>query len=445
MTALTESPPPTAARGGESRTFLRRLTAIASGGMFIDGYVLGTIGAVNAAISKDLGLSAAWQGLIAASALIGIFFGGPLGGYLSDRFGRKRMFTLDMAVFVVGSALQFLVDTGWQLFLVRLLMGIGIGAEYSIGWPLLAEFAPTRLRGKLLALQEFAWYLGYIASYAIGYGLGSAYDLDWRIILATSTVPAVILFIARAGTPESPRWLMSKGRVEEAKAIAERYFEDPTDIADLADEQVRKASFWRLFSPAYLKVTVFICVFWFCTVTPYFAIASFAPTVLADFGLGDGFMGALWVNGLALAGAGTTFVLIERVGRRKLVIPQFWTCALALGVVGFWPTAAPVVILLCFLLFAYTNAMSTAVTGVYPNEVFSTDIRGAGIGLATATSRIGAALGTFLVPTALSTIGVGPTMLVAAALCVIGAVVTQITAPETRGLPLSVTSAPAQR
>lgn len=105
-------------------------------------------------------VSLAWQGLIAASALIGIFFGGPLGGWLSDRFGRSRMFTLDMFLFAAGSVAQFLVDNGWQLLLVRLLMGVAIGAEYSIDWPLLAEFPPTRLRGNLPAFQEVAWYLG---------------------------------------------------------------------------------------------------------------------------------------------------------------------------------------------------------------------------------------------------------------------------------------------
>ncbi len=235
---------------------------------------------------------------------------------------------------------------------------------------------------------------------------------------------------------------MSVGRTEEARELAEKYFEDPVDVQDLADEQRRPASFRRLFSPGYLRVTVFVCVFWLCVVTPYFAIGSFAPTVLADLGLGDGLAGALAVNGLALAGAASTYWLVERIGRRMLVIPQFWVMAASLTVVGLWPDGSPILILVCFLLFAYTNAMSAAVTGIYPNEVFSTEIRGAGVGLATAVSRIGAAAGTFLVPTALSTIGVGATMLVAAGLCVVGAVVSHLTAPETRGLPLSVTSAP---
>nr|WP_306317158.1 MULTISPECIES: MFS transporter [unclassified Streptomyces] len=77
-----------------------------------------------------------------------------LGGWATDRFGRKPMFLVDMGLFVVASSLQFFVDSTVELFVVRLLMGIAIGGEYSIGFPLMAEFAPARLRGRLLGLPE---------------------------------------------------------------------------------------------------------------------------------------------------------------------------------------------------------------------------------------------------------------------------------------------------
>ena len=116
--------------------------------MFIDGFILGGIGLVMPALTSDLSLSATWQGLIGASALIGIFFGGPIGGYLADKIGRKPMFIVDLAVFLLGSAAQFFVVDEWQLFLIRLLMGMAIGADYAIGWPLLVEFSPARLRAN---------------------------------------------------------------------------------------------------------------------------------------------------------------------------------------------------------------------------------------------------------------------------------------------------------
>ncbi|WP_323959552.1 MFS transporter [Arthrobacter sp. JZ12] len=420
--------------------FLIKLSGVIAGGMFIDGFILGGIGLVIPAMTADLGLSFVWQGLIGASALIGIFLGGPLGGYFADKFGRKPMFIIDLAIFLAGSVAQFFVTDEIQLFIIRLLMGMAIGADYAIGWPLLAEFAPTRLRGKLLAFQEVAWYVGYLLAYAVGYYMSSALSADWRIILGMSTVPSLIVFLLRLGTPESPRWLISKGRVEEGHAIAREYMEE-AEVEDVIREEVRKTSVWRLFSPQYRKATAFVSIYWVCNVTPYFAIATFAPIVLESFGLEDGLTGALLLNGFVVAGALAAMFLIERVGRRKLAIPPQWIGAAALIVIGLFAQVSPLIILTCFILFSFANAVSTALTGVYPGEVFPTEIRGAGVGFATAVSRIGAAAGTFILPLSVSGLGVGVTMLIAAGICVIGAVISQMWAPETRGMSLSEASA----
>ncbi|MDI3419181.1 MFS transporter [Streptomyces sp. B-S-A12] len=142
-------------------------------------------------------------------------------------------------------------------------------------------------------------------------------------------------------------------------------------------------------------------------------------------------------------GAGTaSLLLIERIGRRKLMIPQQWVCAAVLVVIGLWASEPPAVVLACFLVFAFANAMCTALTGVYPGEIFPTEIRGIGTGFATAFSRVGAALGTFLLPWSMQHLGAGPSMLIAAGVCGVGALVSQALAPETMGRPLSETSAP---
>ncbi|MFD1210598.1 MFS transporter [Arthrobacter sp. GCM10027362] len=428
----------------QKKRFLYKLTAVISGGMFIDGFILGGIGLVMPALTADLGLSLAWQGLIGASALIGIFFGGPIGGYLADKIGRKPMFVVDLAIFLVGSAAQFFVAEPWQLFAIRLLMGLAIGADYAIGWPLLAEFSPARLRGKLLAAQEVAWYVGYLGSYALGYFMASAIHADWRIILGMSTVPSLIVFLLRLGSPESPRWLISKGRVEEGMAIAREYMEE-AEIQDMSSEKREATSFRKLFSPEYRNSTIFICMFWFCNVTPYFAIATFAPIVLESLGVEDGLSGALLLNGVVVAGSVTAMFLIERVGRRKLAIPPLWISAAALIAIGLLAHVSPLVILVCFVTFSFANALSTALTGVYPGEIFPTEVRGVGVGFATAFSRIGAAAGTFILPLSVNGLGVGATMLIAASLCVAGAVISQYLAPETRGLSLNETSAPLHK
>lgn len=445
LSGAAASAPVPARLSAPHRKFIGKLTMLIAGGMFIDGFILGCIGIVMPAISKDLALSATWQGLIGASALIGIFIGGPVGGWLADKVGRRPMFTIDLAIFLVGSVAQFFVTEAWQLFLVRLLMGIAIGADYSIGWPLLAEFAPARLRGKLLAVLELAWYVGYLISYAMGWALTVSSSASWNVILGLSTIPTVVVFLMRLGTPESPRWLMSRGRHVEAKRLAAVHMahEEQADLH--ATGSAGKGGFGRLFSRGYIKNTVFVSTFWVCNVTPYFAIGAFAPIVLGQLGLKEGLTGGLVLNAFAVLGTVLAVIFIERVGRRKLAIPPFYISAGALLCVGLFAHTSPVMVAVCFFTFSLVNAVSTTLCGVYPGEVFPTEIRGVGVGFATAVSRIGAALGTFFLPMAMDSLGIGVTMFIAAGISLVGGVVSQMLAPETRGKLLSETSAPSRR
>jgi putative MFS transporter len=130
-------------------------------------------------------------------------------------------------------------------------------------------------------------------------------------------------------------------------------------------------------------------------------------------------------------------LLVERVGRRKLSAPPLWICTVALIVIGLFSHASPTIVILCFAIFSFFNAIPTALTGVYPGEVYPTEIRGAGVGFGMAVSRIGAAAGTFVLPVVVNVYGVGPTMLIAALICGIGAVVSQALAPETMGRTLA--------
>ena len=113
--------------------------------------------------------------------------------------------------------------------------------------------------------------------------------------------------------------------------------------------------------------------------------------------------------------------------------------------VALFADASPTVVILCFLIFSFFNAVSTALTGVYPGEVFPTEIRGAGVGFATAASRIGAAVGTFVLPISMQGLGVATTMVFAAAVSVIGGIVSHFLAPETKGLVLSEASGGSSR
>jgi putative MFS transporter len=256
-------------------------------------------------------------------------------------------------------------------------------------------------------------------------------------------VPAVVTLILRHGLPESPRWLMSRGRRREAQVIALRHVGDQANFdAEFAPEQPTTGSFRELFSPAYRGRTLLVSGFWACLVAPYFAIVTFAPQVLSALQLDEERAGTIATNAIAVLGAVTGMLIMDKVGRRRMLIAPFWICAAALAVVGLLPGGPVVIVALCFIVFAFFNALAADLCGVYPNELFPTHLRTTGVGMAAAASRIGAAIGTFLLPIGLKTIGVGPSMLVGAAFCVLGAVISKLWAPETAGVPLVESSAP---
>lgn len=418
------------------RRFLMRMVAVLIGGMVLDGYVLGIIGPVSGTMAAELQHTAVWQGLIAAAALVGILIGSPLGGLAADKWGRKPMFMFDIGLFAIASGLQFFVDSPMMLVVVRLLMGIAIGTEYAVGWPLMAEFSPARLRGRLMAAMGIAWYGGFMLAFLIGHLLSEYTGLSWSFILGTSTFLAVAIFLARLGMPESPRWLWSVGRKDEARALAARYL--PADaLDDIQHEDVRQGGFGMLFSKEYWRATLFISGFWFCAVTPYFAIATFADSVLDQYGLAGGLAGGVGLSAVALAGVIVTFLLIEKIGRRALTVPPQWLCAVVLAVIGLWTGAPAIIVLILFLVFSFFNAGYNTLTNVYPGEVLPTEIRGIGTGFAAAVSRVGAGIGIFLLPVSMENLGPGTTILMAAGVAFVGAALSQWLAPETRGKSLT--------
>ena len=423
------------------RRFIGRMVAVITGGMLLDGYILGIIGPVTNTIGIDLGMSTLDMGLVAAAALFGILIGSPLGGWAADQVGRKPIFLINMGVFVVASAIQFVVDSSAMLFMVRLLMGIAIGAEYSVGWPLMSEFAPARLRGRLMGITVLSWFAGFMIGYTTGYVLNLTALLPWRVILGTSTFMAVILFMARIGLPESPRWLWSKGRKDEARAVAHKYLQSIDDMADMEKECARQGRFRDLFSEKHWRTTVFVSWFWFCNVMPYFAIATFAERVLTMYGLGGGLAGGIGLSMVAVAGVAVTAALIDKAGRRLFTVPPQWITVMIFLIIGLWSDAPSSVVLALFLVFSFLNAMNAVLTSIYPGEVFPTEVRGIGTGFAAAASRVGAGLGTFLLPIGIEEYGVATVMLVMALVVFSSAVVSQLWAPETKGKSLSETAA----
>lgn len=419
------------------RRFLAKLVALMTGAMLLDGYVFGIFGPVTGTMSDELGASPLVEGLIGAAALIGIFIAAPIGGWAADKFGRRPILIADMGAFVVISVLQFFPDSAWEQFAVRLLMGLAIGVQYSMGLPYMSEFAPTRARGRILGLALVMWYVGFMLAYLVGHALIVA-GARWQLVLATSIVVAIPLFVGLLTLPESPRWLWNQGRSAESRAVAERFLIE--DTSDVENEDTRTGSFRMLFSAQYWRTTLFTSAFFFCAVTPYFAIATFADSVLADYGLSGGLAGGVGLSMLSVAGVILMILLIDKAGRRALIVPTQWLCTIFLAVIGLWVGAPGWVVLTLFLAFSFVTVIYGSMTNIYPAEVFPTEIRAIGTGFAVSVSRIGAALGTFLLPWSMANLGTATTMLIAAVIAGTGAALSQRLAPETKGKSLTEAS-----
>lgn len=178
-------------------SFHAKLALISAGGPFCDGYILGIIGIALPAIVRELHLTGGETGLVGAAALLGVLVGGMLGGTVSDRLGRRPLFTLNIAAFLVLSLLQGGCSSLPFFVGLRFLLGVAVGADYPIATSYVTEFMPRKLRGPVLSGLILAWWGGYTTSYAVGYGLSFFPDMPWQVMLASSAVPSLILFCLR--------------------------------------------------------------------------------------------------------------------------------------------------------------------------------------------------------------------------------------------------------
>ena len=417
----------------------KKLTIYSSGGPFLDGYVLSIIGIALVQATPALSLSTFWQGLIAASALIGVFLGGFLGGWFTDKYGRKVLYTLDLIAIIGFSIAQFWVDSAWALFAWRLLIGIAVGADYPIATSLLAEFVPRKYRGPLVGGMIMMWFVGAAVAYVVGEMFVRSGPDGWRWMLASAALPGVLFLAMRHGTPESPRWLIGKGKLDEAQLVIEKVYGKEYSIKDLPEvAPENKASVSQLFKSGYGSRMWFITVFWTCSIVPLFAIYAFAPKILGALKL-DGAManiGSAAITILFLVGCIAALKFVNSMGRRKLLIHSFIWSGLALFILGLFPDSSATITLVLFSAYAIFIGGTQILQFVYPNELFPTEIRASAVGLASSLSRIGAAIGTYLVPMSLDSLGIGNTMIIAAVITFIGAIVSYKMAPETNSLDL---------
>ncbi|MCL2529388.1 MAG: MFS transporter [Coriobacteriia bacterium] len=420
--------------------FLRKITVFSSGGAFLDGYVLALIGVALTQIVPTFNLSVEWSAAIGASVLVGIFVGTIVGGYLTDLFGRRKMFIIDIAAIGVFSVLSIFAVTPLQLVLARFFVGVFVGADYPIATSLIAEFTPKKSRAISMGIVSASWYLGATVAAFVGFFLYGIED-GWKWMLGSAVIPCIILLIGRHDIPESPMWLIKKGRHAEARKVTDRVFGKDVEIQVETSEN--KTAFRKIFSKGYGRRIVFLGILQLCQVVPMYAIYTFGPDIMTAFGFGEGreaILGESTVSLFFLIGSIPAMFWLNSLGRRKLLIGSLALMSVGLVVLGVVPTAPMIVIILAFGVYAFFSGGPGILQWLYPNELFPTEIRASAVGTAIAISRIGTIVATFYTPIFLSSYGIGPTMLVAAGLVLLGLTLSIFMAPETKGRSLVETS-----
>ena len=422
-------------------SFHQHLTVAVGGASLMDGYILSIIGVALVQMTAQLQLSNFWQGMIATSALLGIFVGGLFSGWLTDKFGRRKVVFVAPIVFLIASTLQFWTDSPLVIFLLRFFIGIAIAIDYSAATSLFVEFVPKKYRGSRLAGFTILWFTGAALAYIFGDMIVRASgEHGWRWALASSILIGVLLLLSRINTSESARWLMTKNRNSEAEAIIQKVYGSNYSLANLPETQSnQKMSLGEMLRMGYGKRLAFVSIFWTCAVIPVFAVYAFAPKVLSALKLeGDwAAYGSVAITLLFVVGCIGGTKLIDVLGRRKMLIHSFLWSGLALLFLGALADSSEMVVLMLFGAYALFIGGAQVLELVYPNEIFPTALRPYAMGWGVSASRIGAAIGTFLVPVSLESIGIGNTMYIAAAVTFIGLVVSVAWAPETKSKDLA--------
>ena len=419
------------------RRFHLRVAFSGTGGQFSDGFVLGIIGIAVSMASVSLHLTPLWMGLLGAASLAGLFLGSMFAGPVADKYGRRTIFAFDMLLFAIISATQYFVTSPEQLLVLRLLLGLILGADYVVSKSLVTEFSPRRYRGRLLSVLAAAWAAGYVGAYLIGFVIRDLGPDAWRIMLAASGIPALLILPFRLGVPESPMWLMKRGRRDEALAIICRKFGPGVILPAPSVMSKQQRSAWsRLFSPRWRKNTLVGCVFYTCQVVPYFALGTFSPKVLQALQVKDSFVGGLIYNVLLLAGAIVGLLIVDKLSRRTFLIGTFYLAAVALAILAY-AGFGPIGTMIAFGVFACILSAAANLEFVYPPELFPTDLRASGVGLAVASSRFGSAISTFLLPLAMQHVGIHSALGVCVGVLVFGGIFCHMFAPETGSENLS--------
>jgi putative MFS transporter len=423
--------------------FHKRVTFLSGMGVFLEGYDFTNIASALVFIVPYFQLTPGQTAILAVSTHVGTILGALSIGYLADRFGRKFMYLTDIILYAFFALTSAVSNDFWLLVVARVGLGYAIGADQALSFTIIAEFAPKQVRGKLNASTWIMWTVASASTYILSYLLNPILHQEtWRVIFALALIPSLIVLIGRRKLPESPRWLIQRGRIEEAKAaIAEATGTDVEIDKLVKPASEKKVSLGALFSTREQSYrTLYILFMWFCVTFNTYGVSYFTPYIFKSLGFTAelSLLGGMIVSLFSVAGAVTMFLLVEKIGRKALAVAGFGLLSLVdFGIVLVSKDIVFPVLLTLFSLFQFFVWIGPAgLVGVVAPEVFPTHIRSFGTGVAAAAGRLGSIVGILLFPLLLNRFGLQVTMAVFCLDAVIATIAMIVFGTETKGKTL---------
>jgi len=429
--------------------FHRRAAITLGLGWGMDAFEVTLIGSILGVLGPLWHLSG-----FALSAILGAWFAGimlgALGfGMLADRFGRRAVFLGSLAIYGVATFLTAFAPGIFVLLALRFIAGIGVGAEYSAVNAAIAELIPAKRRGFAASFVMNFWSIGTLLAAVLSWLVFSLLpqDFAWRVVFAAGGLVALATFFLRRAIPESPRWLLARGRAAEAAAVVNAIAEGRTlitptgpSIPTARQQRQSKNDFLSLLR--HHKAALALgCVLDFAEAGGYYGLFAFLPlAVLPNLNLAPAALPPFYIAGSlgALAGGVAVSLLLDRAGRKPVVSACYGLTALScLAFAAMAPAGTGAII----AGFVIVNLLATASwVGAYPtfSELFPTNLRASGIGVSVAVGRVGAVISPFLISYAGRT-SLAAALGVLAGFWTIGFVamlVWSVAGIEARGLPL---------
>ena len=381
--------------------FVLFATGVAAIGGFLFGYDTAVINGANSYLKAHLHLNPAQEGMAGASAILGCIPGAMCAGFLSDRFGRKRMLYACALLYAASGLLSAVPRAFDQFLLARFISGLGIGASSMICPVYIAEIAPERWRGRLGSLFQLGIVTGILITLFVNKLIQSLGDdhwnteWGWRWMLGMEVVPAVLFVGLLSAVPESPRWLAQRGREEEARAILVKVGgpgHAAKELGAILEASGREEGrFGELFTAGYGKpVAIAMALMAFSQFCGINAIMYYSTKIFAAAGAGSNaaFTASVWVGLINFLFTFVAIGLVDQLGRRPLLLIGTAVQTLALALVGwiFRSQQHGLALLSCVVLFIAAFAMAMGPIGwLFCSEIFPNKVRGRAMSLAAFT------------------------------------------------------------